>query len=152
SHNHFMLGHIMEWFYAGLAGIRPDAPDPNNPHNAATDEDPAVAKPSASSGFKHFIIRPEPVDEITWAKATYRSIRGPISSEWHADGETFTLAVAVPPNTEATIYLPAESLDDVRESGHRLVRAEGVVSFALDQGRAVIRVGSGRYSFEAKPR
>jgi alpha-L-rhamnosidase len=149
SHNHFMLGHIMEWFYAGLAGIRPD--DPHMPDSADITHDMASPDPDAW-GFKHFIIRPEPVDEITWAKATYHSIRGPISSEWHADGETFTLAVAVPPNTEATIYLPAESLDDVRESGRRLVRAEGVVSFALDQGRAVIRVGSGRYSFEAKPR
>jgi hypothetical protein len=145
SHNHFMLGHIMEWFYAGLAGIRPDPPGSGD-----ADEDPAGAKSSGSWGFKHFIIRPEPVEDISFAKATYHSIRGPISSEWHTDGDTFTLAVTVPPNTEATIYVPAASLEDVKESGGRLVRAQGVVSFALDQGRAVIRVGSGRYSFETK--
>ena len=28
SSNHFMLGHIMEWFYADLAGIRPDPAAP----------------------------------------------------------------------------------------------------------------------------
>ena len=31
SNNHFMLGHIMEWFYSGLGGIRPAPGYPASP-------------------------------------------------------------------------------------------------------------------------
>jgi len=86
SLNHPALGCIGSWFYTALAGIRLD--------------------PSAP-GFKRIIIKPEVVGDLTWAKGTYHSIRGPISSEWHLDGETFTLAVTIPPNTSATIFLPS---------------------------------------------
>ena len=51
SQNHFMLGQIMEWFYAGLAGI---APDPAGP------------------GFKRILLRPQPVGDVTWVKCSYR--------------------------------------------------------------------------------
>ena len=43
SHNHFMLGHITEWFYKDLVGI---------------DSDPA------GPGFKKIIIRPTPVGDL----------------------------------------------------------------------------------------
>ena len=55
SHNHFMLGQITEWFYQDLAGI---AADPAGP------------------GFQKIIIRPQPVGDLTWARAGYDSIRG----------------------------------------------------------------------------
>ena len=58
SHNHFMLGQIIEWFYRDLAGI---APDPEQP------------------GFKNVIIQPNPVGDLKWVQANYNSIRGPIS-------------------------------------------------------------------------
>jgi alpha-L-rhamnosidase len=61
SQNHFMLGQIMEWFYADLAGI---APAPNSP------------------GFKEIIIKPEPVGDVTWARASFNSVRGKIVSDW----------------------------------------------------------------------
>jgi hypothetical protein len=127
SQNHFMLGHIMEWFYAGLAGIRPGA-----------------------DGFRHFVIRPEPVEDIAWAKGSYRSIRGEIRSEWHQDGQRFSLRVTVPPNTQATVYVPAKSLDAVTENGRTAATAAGVMSAGMEAGRAVFEVGSGRYVFESR--
>ena len=78
SHNHFMLGHITEWFYKDLVGI---------------DCDPA------GPGFKKIIIKPTPVGDLTWAKASYDSGRGKIISDWKRNGATFTLAVEIPPNT-----------------------------------------------------
>jgi len=87
SQNHFMLGQIMEWFYGDLAGI---APDPDG------------------AGFKKIIIRPQPVGDLKWAKASYDSVRGRIESGWKRDAKKFTLNISVPANAMATVYLPAQ--------------------------------------------
>ena len=55
SNNHFMLGHLMEWFYAGLAGIK--------------QADHSVA-------YNKIEIKPQPVGDVTAAKATYHSPYG----------------------------------------------------------------------------
>lgn len=88
SQNHFMLGQITEWFYHDLAGIQPD---------------PVVP------GFGHIIIRPAPVGDLTWVKASYDSVRGPIAVHWRREAGAFILDVTVPANTMATVYLPGES-------------------------------------------
>ena len=87
SQNHFMLGQIMEWFYHDLAGIQPDATGP---------------------GFGKVIVRPSPVGDITWVKASYESPRGPIKVAWRHTDHAFTLDVSVPPNTSATVYVPTD--------------------------------------------
>ena len=81
-----MLGHLMEWFYAGLAGIK---------------------QTRNSVAFKSIEIRPQPVGNITYAKASYHSPYGEIVSEWKLNGNSFELDVEVPANTIATVYLPA---------------------------------------------
>ncbi|MRG43684.1 Bacterial alpha-L-rhamnosidase [Chitinophaga sp. SYP-B3965] len=86
SNNHLMLGHLMEWFYSGLAGI---------------------GQEPGSIAFKKILIRPQPVGDITFAKASYHSPYGLIKSEWHKNDSTFNLQVQIPPNTTATIHLPA---------------------------------------------
>ena len=88
SQDHFMLGQIQEWFYHDLAGIQ-NAPD--------------------SAGFKKIIINPQPVGDVTWAKASYNSIRGKIVSDWKRDSGKFTLQVTIPANTTATVFVPAKS-------------------------------------------
>jgi alpha-L-rhamnosidase len=52
SNNHFMLGHLMEWFYAGLAGIK-----------------------NASDGiaYNKIEIKPQPVGDVTDTKGSYHS-------------------------------------------------------------------------------
>lgn len=80
-----MLGHLMEWFYSGLAGI---------------------GQEPGSIAFKKILIRPQPVGNITFAKASYHSPYGIIKSEWHKSDSTFDLQVQIPPNTTATIHLP----------------------------------------------
>ncbi len=127
SQNHFMLGHIMEWFYHDLAGI---AGDPAGP------------------GFKKIRIRPEPVGGLTWARASLDSVRGRIESDWRIDKGTFRLAVTVPPNSTATVYLPAEKAGDVKESGRPAAGRPGVAFVGRESGRSVFSIGSGRYVFE----
>jgi hypothetical protein len=85
SNNHLMLGHIMEWFYNGLAGIN---------------------QSSTSVGYKEIVIRPEVVGDISWVKGSYHSPYGTIRSEWKKEGTAFSLDVQIPANTTATIYLP----------------------------------------------
>ena len=94
SHNHFMLGHITEWFYKDLVGI---------------DSDPEAP------GFENVVIKPTPVGDLTWAEASYDSLRGEIRCRWERDGSKFTLQLTIPANSTATVYLPASS----RESGYR---------------------------------
>lgn len=98
SHNHFMLGHITEWFYHDLAGIRPDPKQP---------------------GFRHFILAPQPVDSVTWVKASYATARGTIRSAWTKEGGAFTLEAEIPPNTSATVLLPDGSAREAGSGRHR---------------------------------
>jgi len=128
SQNHFMLGQIMEWFYGDLAGI---APDPEKP------------------GFENVLIRPQPVGDIQWARAGYDSVRGRIESHWERSGSQFKLSVTIPANSTAAISLPAQSRESIRESGKALKGQPGVKFMRLDQGRAIISVGSGHYEFSS---
>ena len=61
SQNHFMLGHIEDWLYQGLAGI---APDP------------------AALAWKRVILHPHPVGDLQSAGASYDSPRGRIACHW----------------------------------------------------------------------
>ena len=129
SQNHFMLGQIMEWFYGDLAGI---APDPDGP------------------GFKRIIVRPQPVGDVTWAKASYNSVRGKVESSWKREGKKFTLNVTVPANATATVYLPAKSAEKVRESGRMASGQTGVRFLRTEGDRVLFEVGSGKYEFASE--
>ncbi|ANH80257.1 alpha-L-rhamnosidase [Niabella ginsenosidivorans] len=96
SNNHFMLGHLMEWFYSGLCGIRQAA---------------------GSVGFKEIEIRPHPVGDIKTAKAGYHSVRGPIEVSWKKQGDQFTIDVSIPANTTAVIYYPPGYNKQVQKIG-----------------------------------
>ena len=129
SNNHFMLGHLMEWFYSGLGGIRPSKK--------------AVA-------FKKIDIRPEPVGDVTSASANYLSPYGKISSAWKKDNKNFELDVGIPANTTATIYLPANGDDVIAESGRLVKNLAGMQFLRNERGKALIAVGSGHYVFKVK--
>lgn len=123
SQNHCMLGHIEEWFYAGLAGIEAD--------------------------FDRITIRPQPVGDVTWVKGWHDAARGRVESDWKIDGSVFELTVRIPANATATVFLPGQSLRQVTESGHPVSEAEGV-HFLRHEGKALVfEVASGQYTFRA---
>jgi alpha-L-rhamnosidase len=128
SHDHIMFGDISAWFYKALAGINPD---------------PALP------GFKHFIIGPQPVGDLRFARAEYDSIHGKIVSDWKIKKGRFDLHVVIPPNTTATVYIPNSRLYDVREGWMPAVKSEGVTSFSQEGTAAVFEVESGEYHFAA---
>lgn len=128
SQNHFMLGQINEWFYHDLAGIQPDETGP---------------------GFKKIVIKPAVVGDLLWVKASYDSVRGPISSAWQRSEGRLTMTLTIPANTTATVYVPTMRPNSVMENGTAASTARGVKFLRTENGCAVFEVGSGTYSFSA---
>ncbi|PJJ08520.1 alpha-L-rhamnosidase-like protein [Flavobacterium sp. 1] len=114
SWNHFMMGQIEEWFYQSLAGIVPDDQNP---------------------GFKHFFIQPEIVGDMTFVKATYKSIYGNIASAWEKKDGKLILKVEIPVNTSATIKLPIANNSEIKVNG---------------KATKDLKLGSGKYTIECK--
>jgi len=138
SHNHFALGSIGQWFYESLAGIGIDDSHP---------------------GFKRFIIRPRPPEELEWARAEYRSVHGLIRSAWRREEKDrrFTLDVTVPANTTAEIWVPHAGIEKaiVKEGGVApgggagMPRTSGSPKFMrLTDGCSVFHAGAGQYTFQ----
>ena len=101
SNNHFMMGHLQEWLYGGLGGIRPD--ESGTPQTV---------------GWKHFTIAPQPCGDITYCNVSYDSVRGTIVSDWKITGKTFSLNVTIPRNTTATVVLPGQKGKEVGAGKH----------------------------------
>jgi alpha-L-rhamnosidase len=97
SFNHYSLGSVGRWLYEHVAGIRPARP-----------------------GYEHVVIAPEP-GELEWARATYRSVRGPIGSAWRRVGGALELEVSLPPNVTATVVLPDGRTVEVGPGTHSFV-------------------------------
>lgn len=55
-----------------------------------------------------------------------------------------------PPNTTATIHVPANQLDDVTENGGKITDSPGVTLLRFEKDRAVLKVGSGNYKFASQ--
>lgn len=126
-----LSGNFEAWVYQALAGINYD---PERP------------------GFKHVILRPRPVGDLTSVRASHRSLYGPIVSEWERGKDDFLWTLAVPPNTTATAYVPAREPAAVTEGGTRADRADGVRLLRMEGGTAVYAIGSGTYSFRSASR
>ena len=128
SQNHFMLGQITEWFYHDLAGLgaEPDSP-----------------------GFQRIVIRPQPVGDLAWARASHESPRGKIVSAWKREAGRFTLEVEIPPGATATVYLPTTDAASVREGNTTADHSPGVRQLRTESDLVVYAVESGRYTFSA---
>jgi alpha-L-rhamnosidase len=128
SLNHAPLGSaIDEWFYWGLAGIRADESAP---------------------GFENVIIKPHIAAGLEWAKASIRTVRGTVSSEWKRKDAVVSLKISLPANSTGDVYLPVDDSGSVIESGVPVAEAPGINSVKVDNGMTCVRIGSGKYSFE----
>ena len=88
SNNHFMLGHLMEWFYSGLLGIRLDFASATRP------------------GQPDLVIAPEMVGDLSWAKGDYLTPYGWVKVHWQKKGLLTWLKLEVPVGLRATVRLP----------------------------------------------
>lgn len=123
SRDHLMLGHIMEWFFEGIGGISQD---------------------KNSIAYRHIIIRPQPVGDLTFAKTRFHSPSGWISTDWKMTNNSFKMQVEIPVNAIATVYLPTSSNSKIYENGKLLNRDKRTVNVEE------IDIQSGSYLFEVK--
>ena len=87
SNNHMMLGHLMEWLYGGLGGIRQE---------------------NGSIGWKHIVIDPQMVDNVTWAETSLRTPLGIVECKWNkgTDRGSWTMDITIPTGSDATVHCP----------------------------------------------
>ena len=121
-------GNLDAWFYQTLAGINYD---PQHP------------------GFKHIIIRPHLLGDLTWVKAHFDSPFGRVVSDWKLNSDELTMNIAIPANTTATIYVPAKTPIIVTESGKLAESASGVKLIGAGDGVAGFEVTAGKYEIKS---
>jgi alpha-L-rhamnosidase len=120
SFAHYSFGAVARWMFQSVAGIDTDGP-----------------------GFKRLLIRPQPGKELTWVKASYRSLHGLIKSEWKTEGPKWTFRLTVPANTVARVCLPARDPGQIRVDGKPIAAAEGVTwRGAGDPAACEVRAGT----------
>jgi alpha-L-rhamnosidase len=123
-----LAGPLGAWFYRSLAGIRPD---------------PLL------SGYKHFLLTPQPVGDLTYAEAKTDTIHGQVASSWRLNGSRLNVDVTVPANTTATLTLPVPETSAVIEGGapfQPVAAAAGSAKIAPHSWAT--ELGSGAYHFE----
>jgi alpha-L-rhamnosidase len=126
SFNHYAYGAIGDWMYSVVAGLDMDASEP---------------------AYRHARIQPRPGGRFTSARASLRTMYGEVASAWTLKGDRFNLTVRVPPNTRATVRLPAAQVLQVTESGLPLPSVVGVARAAQDGDDVEVEIWSGDYTF-----
>ncbi|MFC6907075.1 alpha-L-rhamnosidase C-terminal domain-containing protein, partial [Halalkalicoccus tibetensis] len=143
SLNHRPWTLISEWFYRILAGI--DVGEP---------------------GFEHVEITPTVVDDLEWAEAETKTVRGVVASRWERvetpgngrENDGLTLEATIPGNSSATVEIPTLGGNAVRvredgktiwNNGNQTRPAHpGIESISRDGEKVVLEVGAGEYDFE----
>ena len=129
SHIHSCFTSPDNWFYQAHAGIQTDP---------------------AAPGFKNTIIKPALAGDVTWVNSHHISPYGRIVSNWKREGEKLTMDVTIPPNSTATIFVPAKDAASVTESGKPASEAKSVKFLRMENNAVVYAVGSGNYQFQSQ--
>lgn len=113
------------WYVSGLLGIQRD---------------------DSAPGFRKFVVRPPLArdTELTFAKGSYKAIVGEIKSSWEKKDSGFELSVVVPPNTEATVYVPKT------DPKGTVAAPKGATAVSENDECAVFTVPSGSFRFVEK--
>ncbi len=128
SHNHLMLsGDLLVWAYEHIGGIRPE-----------------------KNGYQNFVLKPDFFEGLSFAKTSYESPYGKISSNWQLDGKNLKWDIEVPANTTAKIYIPSIDTSAIFENGKKINVIEGSKYLNQDSMYSIYSLGSGRYSFFCK--
>jgi alpha-L-rhamnosidase len=119
SFNHYAYGAIGDWMYRVTAGLE-----------------------IGQVAYKHILIQPQPTSKLNYAKATFQSSYGEIVSGWERQGDKIKLTVKIPANTTATVRLPTQNANGIREGGNPVSNAK-VTAKGVE-----MELGSGEYVFE----
>lgn len=125
SYGHYFLGTVDDWFYQHVAGLQA----------------------SLGTGFRDLTVAPAVTEHLNRASASVRTPFGTAASAWRRAGDRLRLTVTVPVGSTATVRVPSRDPEAVTEQGRPLSRAEGVTEVTYEPDAAVVRVGSGTYTF-----
>ncbi|HTV43050.1 MAG TPA: alpha-L-rhamnosidase N-terminal domain-containing protein [Candidatus Sulfotelmatobacter sp.] len=112
-----------------------------------------------SGGFATFDVRPE-TGGLTFAEGAVPTVKGLITTRWEKGNDgSFSMAVDVPANTCASVYMPEFSNRNVTvtESGKRLwpahadINDPGVIAVLDENSSIKCVVGAGEYHFRETP-
>jgi hypothetical protein len=98
SLNHCMLGHVMEWFYGYVAGIR---------------QEPGTV------GWKRVVIGPH-AGALSQAQGSLKTPAGEILSRWRVKDGKFYLDVTLPPEVSGVAILPSGKKHALKPGKSRL--------------------------------
>jgi hypothetical protein len=128
SNNHMMLGHLMEWFYSGLGGIRmsPDSPS-----------------------YEQVIIYPELVGNVTWAETKFSTIHGDFSCNWKIVKNNIIMNIKVPVNCKAIVSIPQTNPQFIFENENLIKQVDQVKIIEVTESRTLCEISSGEYNFRA---
>jgi len=134
SLNMKIFGSVDKFFYKDLAGISPVAP-----------------------GYSQITIRPCVVGDLTFAKASLKTVRGFAAIDWRRGEKSLAMNVTIPVNSTAKVSIPKMELKDVAitESGEAVWRdctfirgVSGISAGSESDDYVTFDVGSGSYAFE----
>jgi len=128
SNNHMMLGHLMEWFYSGIGGIK---------------------QMPLSKSYDEILISPDIVGDLTWAESSYTSIHGEIISNWKIEDDYLIMKITVPANCNAVVIIPQGDPDKITENYIPLKASEEIKIINTNDGKTTCEVPSGAYIFKS---
>jgi alpha-L-rhamnosidase len=127
SFNHYAYGAIGDWMYRVIAGLDMDKTVP---------------------AYKKIRIQPRlGGDDLTYAKASYKSMYGQIISSWKVKNDEIIVEVEIPVNTTADIILPQANLTTLKEEMLGLDMTDGTLSSIETDDGVCLTIGSGAYRF-----
>ena len=110
-----------------------------------------------SVAYQKLIIKPQMVRDLNHASGSINTINGEVSCTWSKSDRQVKLEAVIPVGGEALIYIPVFKLRNIQltEDG-TLIFADnelktslpGIKSIELKGGNLIVRVGSGRYTFQ----
>lgn len=122
SNNHLMLGHLMDWFYYALAGIKQD---------------------SNSVAYKNVLLEPCFINDISYVKSYFDSPYGRIISNWERIENVIKYWVTIPENSYATIKLNKKYVNQIMKINNK--KAKKIKEI---ENYFIINLNSGKYLIE----
>jgi alpha-L-rhamnosidase len=136
-----MWATVAEFFYKDLAGIR----------------GPGFYRESVMTpGFQEVQIRPYILGNLTFARASVKTVRGMIASAWRREGKTLIVEVSIPVNATGKVSIPKMGNPNVRiEESEKVIWKDhafmegvsGITDGIEGAEYVVLNVGSGVYRF-----
>jgi len=97
SYSHYAYGAVTEWLFDTVAGID-----------------------RGEVGFQTFSLRPKPGGKLKYAKASFNSPYGRLSSAWEKRGKEFHYNLEIPANTKANVELPTLKSENIIVNGVKI--------------------------------